>query len=286
MKTGQRRRGFTLLELLAVMSIVALLSTLAVMSYFNAIRGMGHRSMIKNVSNALATARQRANVDGRRVSLIAYNEVGKLNKDGATIEDRVAVYVICRELGRLSFVSGNNLFDEFSDLDKLFQVGAASSSDPSGAVKLYNLTRGGWSYVDRKVKKDTVGGTALLHYEDQSRQFRAYAFQRLGEGRDVNSENMTGAVGGQNSPWSVGDSYGIEVSPAQALPKRYAFTGLESDTIGGGALSKVVAITFEPDGSVKSSAYNQKMSLIVTTPGKNDVTFTVNNKGKITISGD
>ena len=70
------RRGFSLLELLAVMSIMAMLSTLAVTSYFGAIRGMASRGAKKHFQNTLLLARQRACIDGARVRLMAFYEVG------------------------------------------------------------------------------------------------------------------------------------------------------------------------------------------------------------------
>ena len=64
---NRKDAGFSLLELLAVMSIMALLTTLAVTSYFSAVRGMGRRSAVNNLANTLIQARQRACMDNARV---------------------------------------------------------------------------------------------------------------------------------------------------------------------------------------------------------------------------
>ena len=110
-----------LIELLAVMAIVAMLSTLAVTSYFSAIRGMPSRTALTTSTTRMAMARQRACIDGCRVSLIVFNEAAAFDASGTAISDLAASFVVCRELGRFSFVSGTSCSDEFSDLGSLFR---------------------------------------------------------------------------------------------------------------------------------------------------------------------
>ena len=148
-RTKRNRGGFSLIELLAVMAIVAMLSTLAVTSYFSAIRGMSSRTARDNFYNALMMARQRACIDGCRVSLIVFNEAAAFDASGTAISDLAASFVVCRELGRFSFVSENFLFDEFSDLGSLFRKKQAgdSAGTSAGSVKLTICHRapGRWS---------------------------------------------------------------------------------------------------------------------------------------------
>ena len=111
-KTGRRsRRGFSLLELLAVMSIMAMLSTLAVTSYFSAVRGMTRRSAVKHLANTLVVARQRACLEGSRMSVMIFNEVSRYEGSKEIV---IPSYVICKEVGRISFISQDKLVDELA----------------------------------------------------------------------------------------------------------------------------------------------------------------------------
>lgn len=264
------RRGFSLLELLAVMSIMAMLSTLAVTSYFSAIRGMAARGAKKQFQNTLTLARQRACIDGARVSLMAFNDIGSYEDDGTTVKEWVPSYVVCKELGRMSFVSGNYLFDEFSDLKQLFgeEESGAGSSDISrvGGIRLYNLSSGFWSLVKPFVTLRTVGGSnAELLYSGKTHTFKAYSFER---------QTGAGSQSSGASAWKVGDAYGIEVAPVQTLPKGFTFEQLAQNA------SAVHFVTFEPEGSAdQAKTFTIKGSQAA---GGGSFRFMISQEGKIT----
>jgi len=271
--TRAARRGFSLLELLAVMSIMALLSTLAVTSYFSAVRGMANRSARRNFENSLVLARQRACIDGARVSLIAFNEVASYDTDGKTVKDMAASYVVCKEIGRLSLVSGIYLYDEFSDLKQLF--GEATSDDGSsssyrGGIRLYNLDVGSWTLVKPKVVLKDEGSPVKLLYSDPDRghQFEAYAFEMM-------SGTGTKSTGTGTRDWKAGDAYGVEVAPVQSLPKGFTFGEL-SDT----DMTDVQHVTFEPDGTAtEAKKFTIKGSKA---EGGESFPFNVDTDGRIT----
>lgn len=268
--------GFSLIELLAVMAIVAMLSTLAVTSYFSAVRGMASRTARRNFANALSMARQRACIDGCRVSLIIFNEAAGFDPSGTAISDLAASFVVCRELGRLSFVSGDLLFDEFSDLGKLFRdkpAGDSTGDSPAGAIKIYNLSQGSWSLVRPYVSWKNVGSSVKLLYSGGNFQIQAHALQRL-TGSGVNS---TGE-GGSN--WETGDSYGIEIMPVQALPKGFSFKELINTLSSDQALTDVKYVTFEPDGSALAEV---NFTIQSRDPNAKGMTFTVSRKGDIEV---
>ncbi len=250
----EKRCGFSLLELLAVISIMALLSTMAVTSYFSAVRGMAFRSAKRHFLNALDQAHQRACMDGVRVSLVAFNEPVTYDVSGADVKEFAACYVVCREIGRISFASQrkgkNYLFDEFSDLGKLFPVPRDAQGAPVnvsnyseqdwinvGLLRLYNLSKGGYTQVRPYAEEDEVGKATLL-YSGGTPPIRAHAL--VVEGMEWKGKGKW--------TWAVGDAYGVEVSPVQSLPKKYEFEELDKDNMKG-----VICVTFEPDGSRSSN---------------------------------
>ncbi len=276
-RKARGRDGFSLLELLAVMAIVAMLSTLAVTSYFSAIRGMSSRTARRGLTNALSMARQRACIDGCRVSLIIFNEAAGFDTSGSKVSDLAASYVVCRELGRFSFVREDLLFDEFADLNKLFRekLSTDTSSDSvAGAIRLYNLSAGSWSLVRPYVVKKKVGSKARLHYSEKSFQIEAYAFQRL-TGSGMQSS------GGGNPTWKAGDSYGIEVMPVQSLPKGFSFRELNANASSDASLTDVRHVTFEPDGSALAAA---TFTVESQDPNAKGAKFTINKRGEIQVS--
>ncbi len=276
-RKARGRDGFSLLELLAVMAIVAMLSTLAVTSYFSAIRGMSSRTARRGLTNALSMARQRACIDGCRVSLIIFNEAAGFDTSGSKVSDLAASYVVCRELGRFSFVREDLLFDEFADLNKLFRekLSTDTSSDSvAGAIRLYNLSAGSWSLVRPYVVKENVGSKADLLYSGNSFQIEAYAFQRL-TGSGMQSS------GGGNPTWKAGDSYGIEVMPVQSLPKGFSFRELNANASSDASLTDVRHVTFEPDGSALAAA---TFTVESQDPNAKGAKFTINKRGEIQVS--
>lgn len=248
-RTRKTCGGFSLLELLAVMTIVAMLSTLAVTSYFSAIRGMEIRTACDSFYNALAMARQRACIDGCRVSVMIFNEAADFDPSSGDVSDLAASFVVCRELGRLSSVSGggNRLVDEFSELPTLFRPKREADSETSaGAVKLYNLTQGAWTLVAPYYEE--TSSRANLIYSGGSFGIKAHALVRLtGKG------TASGAGGRSGVDWRAGDSYGVEILPVKTLPKGFVFGELENTPASDKALTDLRSVTFEPDGTVSKA---------------------------------
>jgi prepilin-type N-terminal cleavage/methylation domain-containing protein len=259
------RRGFSLLELLAVMSIMAMLTTLAVTSYFSAIRGMTRRSSVKHLANTLILARQRACMEGTRVSVMVFNEVS--GYDEQTKKEKIAPsYVVCKEVGRISFISQGTLIDEFASLDTMFGT-AAIDANYLGSIRLYNLKNGGWSNVYPSVKK--------VEPEISS------AYELALKGQEVlHKIPMFGFVINKKVPnpspkkdsWNVGDSYGIEVVPINSLPRGFQFTALPRYD------SAPICVTFRPDGSATPNV----ISILATQAPGGKSGVTVKEDGSIT----
>ena len=238
-KKRKHSRGFSLLELLAVMSIMAMLTTLAVTSYFNAIRGMTRRSAVKHFANSLILARQRACLEGVRVSVMVFNEITGYEGSEVAV---VPSYVVCKEVGKISNISQGKLIDEFAPLDKMFGTAAAGASY-LGSMRLYNLTQGKWWQVNPSVVSHNLSGRASAYQPPKSYTLPVYGFTK-----NANVKNSNEAT------WNVGDTYGVESAPPGSLPKGFKFVELDGASNNEpDNVSKVVCVTFLPDGTVQNA---------------------------------
>lgn len=258
MKTRKAKRfGFTLMELLAVMSIMGLLTTLAVTSYFSAVNGMAKRSAVKHVVNALILARQRACMEGVRVSVIFFNELKTYKRDAdgklmTTAGNEIfnPTFVVCRAIGRISYKDSSHIGDEFTDLGKMFGT-TAMKDDYTGRVRIYNLTLGGWwdvkpwveSFDIRSEGQDTDIPTEPHPYPyaqgikgERGIKGAISVYRFLFDTKDIHNMNQ--------SDVHVGDVYGVDAAPASTLPKTFVFKGLEEYT------DSPICVHFKPDGSL------------------------------------
>ena len=71
------KRGFTLMELLIVIAIMALMGSLTVAGYKQMKRGMEERSVMDNVNQFVRAAYQRAQIDRQNVVVYFWNETIK-----------------------------------------------------------------------------------------------------------------------------------------------------------------------------------------------------------------
>ncbi|MBM4164947.1 MAG: type II secretion system protein [Lentisphaerae bacterium] len=108
------RAGFTLMELLVVITIMGLIATIAVSSYFGITRAAAYSAAHDNLYNTLILTKQRAVIDGKVTSLVI------LSPDE---------YVAVRAVGRISHVETDNSSDAYADLSGAVAAG----------VEVYNL---------------------------------------------------------------------------------------------------------------------------------------------------
>lgn len=260
--TKRSNRGFSLLELLTVVAIMGMLSTLAVTSYFSAIRGMTRRSAIKHLVNTLVLARQRSCMEGSRMSVLIFNEVtGYDSRNKAIIAPS---YVVCKEVGRVSAKQGDQIYDEFTALDKLFgyekSVSAIKNDGEYASMRLYNLAEGKWTCVYPKVLL-TKDINAIIS-DGESVNLPIFTFVKNARSESKNPSSAT---------WEVGDPYGIEVTPLNSLPRGFWFKKFED------AENRApICITFEPDGNasrtenivIEEQLVSKRMTIKVTNTGE------------------
>lgn len=247
------------MELLAVMAIMGILSTLAVTGYFSAVRSMARRRAVSNLMAALMQARQRACIDGTLTSLVCYNV--KSEATSSDLKTITPTYVVCKALGRVTSIAGGKIGDEFTPLDTIFNMGASNF----GSRRLYNLSPRpgtGWTDVRAGVEIDAYLGDLKSPLSDD------------------NFENpkllwcFNKAPGGVDSAgWQVGDMYGVDVSPPASFPKNVFFGG----SLAGGNNTTQIKVMFKPDGT----ATGQNIE-IVAQDGKTIATIRVDSNGNVT----
>lgn len=255
------------MELLAVMAIMGILSTMAVTGYFSAVRGMTRRRAVSNLVAALNQARQRACIDGTRTALVCYNV-----KSDAASSDMTTVsptYVICKALGRVTSISGNKIGDEFTPLDKIFGVtpppsATASSFNSFGSRRLYNLSRTGWTDVGMTVEasaysggnSDLISGLTGLPFNPSPQLL--WCFTKASAGVD-------------RADWKIGDLYGIDVAQPGIFPKNIYFGDLGADD------QSQINVMFSPDGRARTTSIS-----IIAQDGKKIATVIVEATGNVT----
>lgn len=232
------KRAFTLLELLVVVGIMGLLGTAATGSYTALVRGMNERSAVAAASGVLRAARERANVDRVVTAVYCYN---RLIKSPTTEESGVAVGIMTavRRAGRISYVSGNFLYDEFADLDHAYEV-----EDNEG-----NLKRGGGSRLFRfpGTTSDDMRYSIVSDRVFSDDQTQVTLFSGLNGRPSTNillSAFYDMKTSARQPQWKAGDAYALEFNEVQ-LPDGMIFgSKVPSDATRD---EYVKTIVFDPD---------------------------------------
>ena len=227
------------------MAIMGMLSTLAVTGYFTAVRGMMKQRAASGLVNTLVLARQRACTDASKTSVVCFNMWAGIENNASTTTKRKAAtpsYVICKALGKITYVSGDALGDEFTPLDRMFGVKSASASasfSSSYPIRIYNLTRGGWADVQQMVERRFYPGMGLKSPDD------------LGA-PSFTGKLMPCFIAKNTSGWEIGDSYGVAVSPVAMLPKNIYFGDTLSPDSDSASSPATIVFEFYPDGRANS----------------------------------
>ena len=220
----QRRAGFTLLELLVVITMMIFITTIAAMNYFGAMRAAGYTAVSNTVFNSLLMARQRACLDNKQVYLYLLDPTN---------------YVMMEAFGTLAKVDNPD----------------TSSNAPSGSQEFYD------PYVDATAFSANMTildidapGTGAIVWRATTSTFPANNYidatgQPISPSIPACSLHVTNnpTCPGNFANWKAGDRYGTPIFASQMLPKGFAFS---NDTDPPVALPSQVMVLFQPDGTV------------------------------------
>ena len=133
------RAGFTLVELLAVMAIMVIITGIGIASYVNMTRGAAISGAVRHVRGGLTLARQTAIMNGQRAALIVHG-------DGRS-------YAICQQAGVITDTDQANIFS-----DKW--CGKVASDFGSAEKIVYNMTTGYYA-TNTAVREDILPGDIM-----------------------------------------------------------------------------------------------------------------------------
>ena len=233
------RRGFTLLELLVVVGIMGFLGMASIAGYNALQRGMAERSVAAIASTLLRAAQERAHVDRMPTAVFCYN---RLLKEPTGQEDNgvvVGVMTAIRRSGRLSYVRGNLLYDEFADLDTTYEaVADENDARKGGSFRLFRFDGGNMSGMNYSIVSDR----AVL--DEQAEMVTLFSGASGGNQTNLMSSAFCDLGGGTASGWQVGDGYALEFAET-LLPAGYVFgTQIPSKA---GEIKLIKTIIFKPD---------------------------------------
>lgn len=230
------RRGFSLLELMVVVAIMAMMGVAASGGYKQMIRGMRERGAVATATAILRTAKERAAVDRLPTVVFCYNRCykkagGADNANAVVCGEMVAV----RRGGRITAVRGRELYDEFGDL--LIQnesVTSTSELDGGMGIRLFRFGGAGMTEMRYSIVSERTfkGRIALRAFAAGLTNITAGAYYNL------NKSDR------EPSAWKAGDPYGL-VFAELTLPDGFIF-GQEIPTEPGRITTPKV-LYFDPE---------------------------------------
>jgi type II secretory pathway pseudopilin PulG len=269
--SGARRRAFTLMELLVVITIMIFIATITLINVFGSMRAAAYVGVGRDVYGALMNARQHACQTGNRTHFFLIDS----NK-----------FVRAYSIGTITSISGspaNTFWDQYANLDK-------QNAIPFQGVEIFDLDASATAYISSSklagitTNFNIIDGVNVWIPGSQSPPYTNTALQMTVWATASNSAAPVG--------WNVNDHYAIEAGEEQELPRGFYF-----DKNGSFApvdpTQPLNSFEFMPDGSVMANGTGNGIQMISGSPGiviyediksgntKNLVRFTIDSSGHI-----
>jgi len=249
--------GFTLLELLVVVSMMIFITTIAAVNYFGVMRAAGYTAVSNDVFNALLMARQRACIDNKPVYFYLLDATN---------------YVMMESFGTLARVDNPDASSGALGGSQEFYDQYVDSTAFSSNMTLLDIDAPGTGAIVWKAESGTLGASNVNASGVLTLYSVPACFLHV-----TNNPACTGDF----SKWTAGDHYGTPIFATHMLPKGFAFSLIQTTP---DYLQKQAMVLFQPDGTV-DIVNNLKGFMVFETLKKDSahtVTFSISSNGAIT----
>ena len=132
----KRNTGFTLVELLAVMGLLIMMTSLTYMSYINATRGASMKSSVSHLVSSLQLTRQSAIMTGKKTHLV-------FNQDRAG--GQPPYFIICAQGGQAQYAGnyaggGQTIIDRYAEWEQKLVGGTVYNLENGKSASIKQIT--------------------------------------------------------------------------------------------------------------------------------------------------
>ncbi len=282
--TRRANAGFTLVELIVVIGLMAFLATVSTGSYFAISRGMAARGALQDTASIVRYAMQTCLIDQVPTAVLFYNfRSDKANNGGDAYGRAVAI----RMSGRISYIANGGtsvdggsvstgmLVDEFADWNQSFTHEAATGARAL-SMRIYRMQE------ENQMKNGGILRCSSLMYNwvGVASLDRFNAEYMLGAGKRVedwcsdndkkDNSNFSSYPNGNAyrwglpfhqkndglplTGWKIGDAYGMQIAEF-TLPKNYIFGRTVPQSTDITPASSPAALVFWPEKVTSSQDY-------------------------------
>ncbi len=220
------KSGFTLVELLAVIGVMIIITTVVVSSSIGMSRGAAYNAARDIPHNVLEHAHQRACMDGKK-TIVRFTDNGT--------DKLIRVF---QAEGIVTEVMTDGIADRYCDIAEF------SNSDGAGTLVIQNFhpDRDRAAFICNRISRKEQSHNG---FDDQGTGDTKWKYIYETTSFHKDSKNATGSYAFNRNDWKEGDSYGFEILSPTRLPVDFEYRGSgrkvrESDDF---------TIVFYPDGS-------------------------------------